>query len=107
MLVSLLVALPFGFIIGAFADSQMKAFVLITLLMAVFLTLPFVSIFVPAVWQWPFYIFPNYWMFLALSNALMTDIHAGFGYSIRLTAATGCGLIALLISRIRTGSKDC
>ena len=105
LIVSFFVALPFGFIIGAFADNQMTAFALIKLLMAVFLTLPFISIFVPHAWQWIFYILPNYWMFLVISNSLMEGVHIGFGLSAVLTAATGCGMIGLLLPKLRAGLK--
>jgi ABC-2 type transport system permease protein len=100
---SLFVALPFGFIIGSLADNQMTAFALVKLLMAVFLTLPFVTIFVPAHLQWLFFIFPNYWMFVAMSNVFVGPGVVGFGLSLILTVVTGLALIGLLFPRMRKG----
>ena len=105
MLLSLLVALPFGFVIGAFADNQMTAFALIKLLMAVFLTLPLVSLFVPAAWQWIFYLFPNYWMFSLLCHALAGNAHVGYGLSAILTAVTGLLLTGLLFPKLSRGLR--
>ena len=105
LLLSFFVALPFGFIIGAATDNQMTAFALIKLLMAVFMTLPFISIFVPEAWQWVFYILPNYWMFLLISNSLMEGVHIGFGLSAILTVLSGCAMTGLLMPKMRVGLR--
>jgi hypothetical protein len=105
MLVSLFVALPFGFIIGGFADNQMTAFALLKLLMAAFMTVPFVSIFVPANWQWAFFIFPNYWMFQTLSHAFVGSAHVQLWVAAPLTVVTGLALLALLYGRLRKGLR--
>lgn len=105
LVASLFVALPFGFIIGALADNQMTAFALLKLLMAAFMTLPFVSVFVPATWQWVFYILPNYWMFQSLANAFLDSAHVGLGLSLPLTVVTGAGMIALLYGRMKRGLR--
>jgi ABC-2 type transport system permease protein len=104
-LCSLLVALPFGFIIGAFADNQMTAFALVKLLMALFLTLPFVSIFVPSEWQRLFWIFPNYWMFRSFMDVLSGMSPGSCALSSALTAASGSIMTALLLPRLRRGLR--
>ena len=103
ILVSLVVSLPFGFIIGSFADNQMTAFALAKLLMAVFLTIPLVSIFISSSWQWVFYIFPNYWMFLSLSSVLTGEAHFRFCLSAPVTVAAGLLMTGLLVPRMRKG----
>lgn len=105
LFVSMFVALPFGFIIGALADNQMTAFALVKLLMAAFLTLPFISIFVPMNWQWVFYILPNYWMFLSLNNALVGTAHVGMPLTAVLTVLTGIAMIGLLYPKLRSGLR--
>lgn len=105
--VALFVGLPFGFIVGALADNQMSAFALIKLLMAVFVSIPFVSIFVPSGFQWAFFVFPNYWMFESISHVLVGSGTSGAAWwlTLLLTAATGALLIALLIPRLRRGLR--
>lgn len=102
---SLFVALPFGFIIGAFADNQMKAFALIKMLMLIFLTLPFISKFVPVNWQWIFYILPNYWMFTSLRNILVGPGYTDYLLSLLLTAGTGLIMIGIVIPKLKKGLK--
>jgi ABC-2 type transport system permease protein len=105
ILFSLTVSIPFGFIIGAFADNQLTAFAIVKLLMAVFLTFPFVSIFVPDNWQWVFYPLPNYWMFVTMKNALAGPAHIGFWPAALITLVSGIALMALLFPKIRKGVK--
>ena len=102
---ALFVALPFGFIIGALADNQMTAFALIKLLMAFFITVPFVSIFVPDRFQFFFFVFPNYWMFTSISNAVVGTGVVGPGLSMLLSVATGLAMLALLFPRLRKGLR--
>ena len=113
ILAALFVALPFGFIIGGLADNQMTAFALIKLLMALFLSLPFVSIFVPGHLQWLFYVFPNYWMFQAVRSVLVqTVVDTGVGagsvgleWSMPLSVATGLAMTMLLYPRLKRGLR--
>lgn len=100
---SLTVAIPFGFVIGAFSDTQMKAFALVKLLMVVFLTFPFVSIFVPGNWQWAFFVFPNYWMFMTMANVFLDTAFIGFAWSAMLTVTTGAALTAVLFPKLKQG----
>jgi ABC-2 type transport system permease protein len=104
---SLLVALPFGFIIGSFADNQMTAFAMVKLLMMVFMSIPLVSIFVPAGFQWLFYILPNYWMFVLLSNVIVGEAwtHSGLLFSAVATLVSGLAFIALLIPAMKKRLK--
>ncbi len=102
---ALFVALPFGFIIGAFADNQMTAFALIKLLMAFFITVPFVSIFVADRFQFFFFVFPNYWMFTSVSNALVGSGVVGQGLAMLLSVVTGLIMVVLLFPRLRKGLR--
>ncbi len=107
LMISLLAALPFGFIIGSFADNQMTAFALVKLLMGVFMSLPLVSIFVPASLQWIFYPLPNYWMFVLLSNAVIGEAwtHTGYLVSAIATALSGVLFTLLLLPAMRRRLK--
>lgn len=62
-LVASSVGLVIGYVVGGFAGNQLEAIGLIKVVMFVYLTVPVLSIFVPAGWQWPFYLLPNYWLF--------------------------------------------
>jgi len=77
----------------------------VKLLMAVFMTIPFISIFIPGNFQWLFFIFPNYWMFQLLQNVIMGTSLAGFALTAPLTMGSGCLFVALLYPVMRKGLR--
>jgi ABC-2 type transport system permease protein len=87
-LVSAALGLVVGYAVGGFTNNQLEAIGLIKILMTVYLTIPIVSIFVPAAWQWLFYALPNYWMFKIFEALYVGQIGpVGFWGAAALTLA--------------------
>jgi ABC-2 type transport system permease protein len=87
-----------GYIIGGFSSNQLEAMALIKVLMIVYLTLPFVTIFIPRNWHWPFYPLPNYWMWQIFENLYIGQLGpVGFWGASGLTVALSA--VGLLILR--------
>jgi hypothetical protein len=70
--------------------------------MPAYLTIPLASIFVPLRWQWVFFPFPNYWMFLSFRSLLIdTPQTLGFAPSAFITVTSGLVMVLLLAPRLR------
>lgn len=82
------VGLIIGYVVGGFTDNQIEAIGLIKIVAFAYLSIPILTIFVPANWQWPFYLLPNYWLFKIFENLFVgQEGPAGFW--------TACGLTLL------------
>jgi hypothetical protein len=56
------------YLVGGFADNQLSAVAIIKVLMAAYISLPVISVFIPRAWHWLFYPLPNYWFWSALET---------------------------------------
>lgn len=86
ILLSTMMAALFGYVMGIFAENQISALGLMKILMPAYLTIPLVSIFVPAGLHWIFVIFPQYWLFSAFQALLAPGLVMLAGYWISLAA---------------------
>jgi ABC-2 type transport system permease protein len=59
------------YLVGGFADNQLSAVAIIKLLMAAYISLPVISIFIPQAWHWLFYPLPNYWFWTSLETVFI------------------------------------
>lgn len=66
-------ALMIALLVGGIARNQIQGIAVLKIVMALFLTVPLVSIFLGESWQPIFYLFPNYWMFKALESVYVTQ----------------------------------
>ena len=102
LLASAPVAVIVGFVTALMADNQIAAIGSVKIVMPAYLLVPFASIFVPLRWQWVFFPFPNYWMFLSFRSLFVDTPQAvGFGAAAALAAGSGLALNVLLLPRLR------
>lgn len=79
-----------GYVIGGLADSQLKAIGVLKFYMAIYLTLPIVTIVAPPSWHVLWYPLPNYWMWVVFERLFIGQVgRVGFW---------GAGLICLASS---------
>lgn len=90
-----------AFIIGALASNQVQALAVVKVLMAVYLSVPVLAIFIPQQYHVTLYWLPNYWMFSTLSNAIVGEAPVGFWTSVGLTMATSVVLLAAMVPFLR------
>lgn len=92
------VAILVGSILGIFSDNQVQAVALIKVLMLVYMTLPFVTVFIPRNWHWPFYVLPNYWLWQTFENLFIGQMGVlGYWGSAAVTAVLSLvGVLALV-----------
>ena len=96
-------AVAVGFFMASIADTQIAAAGAAKLIMPLYLTVPIVSIFVPAAWQWVFFPFPNYWLFLTFRGLFVNTPQAlGFLPSAAIAFVSGIVLDILFVPRLRT-----
>jgi ABC-2 type transport system permease protein len=105
-LFSAVLAIVVGYLVGGFADNQLSAIAIVKVLMAVFISLPIISIFVPRGWHWLFYPLPNYWMWTLYENVFVGQMGpVGFWGASLLTLGLSLvalvGLLPLLRRRMR------
>lgn len=89
----------FGMMMAQFADNQITALGVIKFLMPVYLSIPILSIFVPAKWHPFFYIFPNYWVFVSMERVFIpapANVPEYVGYWLALSAGFGMSLLIVL-----------
>jgi ABC-2 type transport system permease protein len=96
------VSVLLGYIVGGLADSQLKAIAVLKFTMAIFLTLPMVSILVPRKWHVFWYALPNYWMFAVFENLFIGQMgRVGFWGAGLITLAMSLAAVAILAPRLR------
>ncbi len=79
-----------GYVIGGLADSQLKAIGVLKFYMAIYLTLPIITVVVPRSWHILWYPLPNYWMWVVFESLFIGQVgRVGFW---------GAGLICLASS---------
>jgi ABC-2 type transport system permease protein len=100
--VSSMVGLVIGYVVGGFTENQLQAIGLIKIVVFAYLTIPILTIFVPDNWQWAFYVLPNYWMFKILENLYVGQMGpVGFWAACGLTLLTSAVYLALLTPLLR------
>ena len=91
-----------GYIIGGLADTQLKAIAVLKFFMAIFLTLPLVTVFVPRQWHFFWYPLPNYWMWVTYENLFIGQLGSvGFWGAGLITLAISLAAVAALAPRLR------
>jgi hypothetical protein len=106
LLLAFVTAAPVSVILGFFmaivAENQISAAGATKLIMPAYLTIPLISIFLPLRWQWVFFPFPNYWMFLSFRSLFIdTPQVLDYGPSALITAGSGMVVVLLLVPRLR------
>jgi len=104
--VSSMVGLVIGYVVGGFTESQLQAIGLIKIVIFAYLTIPILTIFVPDNWQWTFYLLPNYWMFKILENLYVGQMGpVGFWGACGLTLLTSAVYLAVLVPLLRPRAR--
>lgn len=97
------VGVVLGYITGGFANNQFEAMAVIKIISFFYLTVPIITIFVPAQWQFFFYWLPNYWMFKAFENLFVGQVGSvGFWGTCALTLTVSALYLAGMLPRLRS-----
>ncbi len=96
-------AILMGFLLGGLSNSQLQMLALMKFVIMIYTTLPIISIFVSDKWQFLFYPFPNYWMFVTFENIFVTSASTpvGFWAACGLTFAITLVYLAILFPILR------
>ncbi len=91
-------AILMGFLLGGLSSSQLQMLALMKFVLMIYTVLPVVSIFVSEKWQFLFFPFPNYWMFVIFENIFVgSDVApVGFWAACGLTVAVTVAYLAVL-----------
>ncbi len=100
-------AILMGFLLGGLSSSQLQMLALMKFVLMIYTVLPVVSIFVSEKWQFLFFPFPNYWMFVIFENIFVgSDVApvafwAACGLTVAVTVAYLAVLYPILQKRLR------
>ncbi len=96
--------MTYGFIIGMLAHNQFTALALMKSGNVIVLGVPLVALLLPDKYEWPLYIFPQYWGFEALRRVFL-DVELSRGLANALSLLFSVLLLLVLIPRIRRQFK--
>jgi hypothetical protein len=102
-LASVGIAVVMAFLMGGLSNTQLQMLATMKFVVMLYSSLPIISIFVPTTWQFVFYPFPNYWMFVIFQNIFVGSEAApvGFWAACGLTVAVTLAYLAILFPILR------